>query len=115
MHELGIASSVLDAVRAEAQLHPGALPVKVGVRIGVLAGVDPEALAFSFEVLTSETEWERLVLEVQTCARRHRCRACGHIFEIANYNFACPGCGALETECISGDELEVAYLELEEA
>ena len=81
MHELGIANSVLDAVRAEALRHPGALPVKVAVRIGDLAGVDPDALAFSFQVLTSHTEWERLVLEVE---RR------------------------------SGDELELAYVELED-
>ncbi|HLK51580.1 MAG TPA: hydrogenase maturation nickel metallochaperone HypA [Bryobacteraceae bacterium] len=67
MHEIGIANSVLDAVRVEVQRHPGALPVKVAVRIGELAGVNPEALAFSFEVLTSHTEWKRLALEIE-CA-----------------------------------------------
>ena len=34
MHELGIANSVLDAVRTEMSLHPGTYPCKVGVRIG---------------------------------------------------------------------------------
>ena len=81
MHELGIANSVLDAVRTEVQRHPGAVPIKVAVRIGELAGVNPDALAFSFEVLTSNTEWERLALEVERA---------------------------------SGDELQLAYLELEE-
>lgn len=114
MHELGIANSVLEAVRAEAERHPGAFPVKVAVRVGELAGVDPDALAFSFEALTSKTEWARVVLEVETCPRTHRCPDCGNTFRVVDYDFACPGCGALRTACISGDELELAYVELEE-
>ena len=68
MHEIGIANSVLEAVQAEAARHPGAVPVKVGLRIGDLSGVNPDALAFSFEVLTSGTDWPRLALEIETRA-----------------------------------------------
>lgn len=114
MHELGIANSVLEAVRAEAQRHPGALPVKVSVRVGELAGVDPDALTFSFEALISGTEWARLALEVKTCPRLHCCQVCGNTFRVVDYQFACPACGARQTECVSGDELELAYLEMEE-
>lgn len=114
MHELGIANSVLEAVRAEAQRHPRALPVKVAVRVGELAGVDPEALAFTFHALTSGTEWERLALEIETRPRQHRCPACETTFRVVDYNFACPACSAPRTECVSGDELELAYLEMEE-
>lgn len=115
MHELGIANSVLDAVRTEAERHPGAIPVKVAVKIGELAGVDPGALAFSFEALTSKTKWARVVLEVQTCPRIHRCRRCGNTFRVIDYDFACPECGGLHSECIGGDELELIYVELEES
>jgi len=114
MHELGIANSVLQAVQAEALRHPGAHVVKAGVRVGELAGVNPDALAFGFEALTHGTEWERLALEVETCPRRHRCPACHTTFRVADYNFICPGCGGAQTECVGGDELELAYLELEE-
>jgi len=114
MHELGIANSLLEAVRAEALHHPGARFVKLAVRVGELAGVDPEALAFSFQALTAGTEWERLALEIQTKPRQHRCPGCGTSFRIVDYNFTCPDCGALRTECISGSELELAYLEMEE-
>jgi len=114
MHELGIANSVLEAVRAEVGRHPGALPVKVAMRVGELAGVDPDALAFSFQALTSQTEWERLALEVETCPRRHRCPACETTFRVVDYDFRCPACRSPATECVGGDELELAYLELEE-
>jgi len=37
MHEMGIANSVLEAVRTEAARYPGAQPRKVALRIGELA------------------------------------------------------------------------------
>jgi hydrogenase nickel incorporation protein HypA/HybF len=114
MHELGIANSVLEAVKTEAAQHPGSMPVKVGLRIGELAGVDPDALAFSFQALTSGTPWERLALEIETCPRQHRCPSCGNSFPAVDYRFTCPACGDPRTECIGGDELNLAYVELEE-
>jgi hydrogenase nickel incorporation protein HypA/HybF len=114
MHELGIAQSVLDAVQAEVVRHSGAKPLKVAVRIGELAAIDPDALRFSFEALTRETEWERLKLEIEICPRRHRCNDCGTEFDVKDYVFECPQCSSTRNECISGEELELAYLELEE-
>ena len=114
MHELGIANSVLEAVQLEAQRYPRAAPVKVGVRVGELAGVDRDALAFSFQAITAGTEWARLTLEIETCPRRHRCLACQTVFRVVDYRFECPECGDPQSEYVSGDELELAYLEMEE-
>ena len=58
MHELGIASSILDCVRAEASRRPGSHISKVGIRLGELSGVDADALQFGFECLVKDTEWE---------------------------------------------------------
>ncbi|HEX6805576.1 MAG TPA: hydrogenase maturation nickel metallochaperone HypA [Terriglobales bacterium] len=114
MHELGIAQSVLEAVSAAAARHHGARPVKIAMRIGELAAVDPDALRFAFEALTRETEWQGLQLEIEPCPRRHRCLDCGTEFVIKDFDFQCPHCAGLRNECISGDELQLAYLELEE-
>ena len=114
MHELGIANAVIEAVRKEAARYPDAVVRKVAVTVGELAGIDPQALAFGFEVLTAGTEWQHLTLEIQTRPRMHRCPACGHTFRVIDYQFACPEYGAARTECIGGDELELAYLEMEE-
>ena len=114
MHELGIANSVLEAVAAETRLHPGAHPVKVAVRVGELSAVDPDALAFGFQILVRGTEWEHLALEVETCPRRHHCPVCQTTFRVTGFDFACPACGVFHTDCVGGDELELAYLEMEE-
>jgi hydrogenase nickel incorporation protein HypA/HybF len=114
MHEIGIANSILDAVRAEAARHPAADPRKVAVRVGELAAVDADALRFCFEVLTRDTDLELLELEIEICPRRQRCCACGAEFNLIGYEFQCPQCGEERTESISGDQMELAYLELEE-
>lgn len=114
MHEFAIASSVLDAVRTEAELRPGMRVSKIGVRIGDLAGIDPDALSFCFEALTKETDLESVVLEIERKPRRQRCPRCAREFAVVNYETSCPDCGEEFTAFLSGDELELAYLEMED-
>ena len=114
MHELGIANSVLEAVAAETARRPGAVPLKVAVRVGELSGIDADSLAFGFEALIAGTEWRGVRLEIEKQPREHRCRQCGAVFRVTDYDFTCPACSSLETECIGGDELELLYLEMEE-
>jgi len=114
MHELGIAASVLQEAQQEAQRHPGTRLRKIKVRVGELSGVNPEALSFSFEVLVRDAGLEPLELEIETCPRQQRCPACQQTFRVAEYDLRCPGCGTAETEFASGDELELASLEMED-
>lgn len=81
MHEVGIAAEILEAVRKETAAYQPARAVKVGVRIGEMAGVDAESLAFCFEALVKGSELEPLELAIE------------------------PG---------RGDELEFAFLEVEQ-
>ncbi len=114
MHELSIATAILERVKAEAARHPGAHINKVGVRIGELAGVDPEALAFGFEALVKESVFEPLTLEIEFCARKQRCPACSREFEAANFETVCPQCGNTNTTIVGGDELDIAFMETED-
>jgi hydrogenase expression/formation protein HypE len=61
-----------------------------------------------------DTELEGLHLAIEWCPRRHRCRNCQCEFKVREYDFQCPQCRAVATGCVSGNELELAYLEVEE-
>jgi hydrogenase nickel incorporation protein HypA/HybF len=87
MHELGIACSILEAVRAESARRPGVRVRKVGVRIGEYSGVDTESLRFCFETLAKESSPEPLALDIEYCPAGNGTR---------------------------GDELDLSYLEIEE-
>ncbi len=86
MHEMGIASSVLEAVHKELQRLSRAARVESGLRIGEFAGVDTESLRFCFEALVKGSALEPLALEIEWCRVADGRR---------------------------GDELDFAYLELE--
>jgi hydrogenase nickel incorporation protein HypA/HybF len=86
----------------------------VGVRIGELAAIDADSLSFCFDALSRDTDLEGLQLQIEVCPRRHCCDPCSETFEVHDYEFTCPKCGSAQTRFISGDELELAYLEVEE-
>lgn len=114
MHEMGIAQSILETAEETLRAHPGARLTRVNVRVGELAGIDRESLTFCFEVLTRDTAHAGAVLEVDWRPLAHQCLACEREFTVAQWKLDCPSCGSTETRLRSGDELEVAYLELEE-
>jgi len=114
MHELGIAQSILERVQQESAQRNGARATKVGVRVGELSGVDPAALAFGFEVLVKGTPLEGLDLEIDYRKRRQRCSRCSREYESGMLFHVCPDCGSQETTCIAGDELDIAFIELED-
>jgi hydrogenase nickel incorporation protein HypA/HybF len=114
MHEIGIANSILEAARQEAARQAAVRVRRVCVRIGTLAGVDADALRFGFEALTRDTDLAELELEIELCPRINRCAACSAEFIVADYDFRCPQCGEGKTQFISGDQLELAYLEIDE-
>jgi hydrogenase nickel incorporation protein HypA/HybF len=64
MHEMGIALSILDCMRKEAELRPGFRVAKVGLRLGDLAGVDTESLSFCFDAAVRGTDLEPLELAI---------------------------------------------------
>lgn len=118
MHEVGIANSILEAGHIETARRPGAKLIGIGVRVGVLSGVDIDALRFAFECITAETEDEHVVFTTEQCARVNRCEDCGHEFASPGASpftdAPCPRCRGTHTKFVSGDQLDIAFVEVEE-
>jgi hydrogenase nickel incorporation protein HypA/HybF len=115
LHEIGIASSILQTVDAEARRRPASQIMAVGLRIGELSNVDKDALTFAFDALTRNSPWETLKFEIEWCPRRQKCLGCGEVFSVQNFQMDCPNCSSTATTCIGGTELEIVYLDVEDA
>jgi hydrogenase nickel incorporation protein HypA/HybF len=115
MHEFGIANSILDAVRAESRLRSDVMVRKVGLRLGEAAGVDPDSLGFCFDALVQGTDLDPLTLEIEMAPLRHECPRCRREFPVNDFDFSCPTCGDARTVRKGGFELDLAYMEVEEA
>ena len=114
MHELGLATNILETVRIEMARRDGARALKVELRVGELSAVDRDSLGFCFESLVKGSDLEPLELSIDWRPHTHRCQACDNVFEVVDYNLVCPKCASTETRFAGGDELEIAYLEIEE-
>lgn len=111
MHELSIAQNIIDAVEAALPEHGLNRVVRVGVRIGTLSSVDPEALTFGYQVLIADTPLSGSVLAIETVETSAVCRKCGHKFAASDFVFVCPRCESSQCDLVSGQELEIVYLE----
>jgi hydrogenase nickel incorporation protein HypA/HybF len=85
---------------------------RIVLRIGRLAGVEPEALAFAFEAVGADTEAEGAELVIESVPVICDCSTCGRSFECLNSVFLCPDCGTVCGKPRSGMEFELARLEV---
>jgi hydrogenase nickel incorporation protein HypA/HybF len=110
MHELSIATAVLDIAQRHAE---GRRVTAVRLRVGALRQVVPSSLAFAWEVLTREGPCAGAVLEQEPVPALARCPACGDERALDEPLLGCPACGG-RVEVLAGDELEVESIEVEE-
>jgi hydrogenase nickel incorporation protein HypA/HybF len=115
MHELAIAQAILERAQAASDENGGGRVLKVGLRIGEISGVEADALTFGIEALSKGTPLEGLTLDIEQPKRRQRCLACAAEFEPEGFMVRCPVCQQEASECIAGGELDVTFIELEDA
>lgn len=111
--EDNIAGAILATAREEAACLAGGRVVRMGVRIGEDCDIDLAALDHALLSLRCGTELDRVDIHLIPCPRRSLCHKCGCEFT-ANYcGQPCPQCASPNPELIAGDELEVAFIEVE--
>lgn len=115
MHEASLMAEILDAAAEQAQAHGSPAVLAIKLRVGALAGVVREALEFAFDALKAGTVCERAALEVETVPLRAHCPSCARDIEgDGDLCLLCPRCGRAAA-ILAGRELEIEYLELEDA
>ena len=113
MHELSIALNIVDGVLEQLKDHEGAEVSAVHVRIGRLAGVDKEALLFSYQVACQDTVLEGSRLAIEELDVVIFCPLCKRETAIAGFPLlTCATCGAAAERVIHGTELEIIAMEV---
>lgn len=112
MHELSIALSMIEEIEEQAEKHGGGAVEAVYVRIGVLSGVDPQALRFAYELACEGTTLANSRLEIESVGLLVFCPGCAMTHTPDPQHILCPRCITPEQEILEGRELEVRALEL---
>lgn len=111
MHEYSIVQSLIDRVEAEAQARQAIGVQHLRVRIGELAGVDPELLASAYAIFREHTICSAADLEIRTVEARWVCPDCDQPLEKGAI-LRCPVC-EVPARLAAGDEIMLDQIELE--
>lgn len=113
MHELSIAMSIVEICTEEVQKAEAERVTRVEIEIGSMAGVETEALVFSWDVATKDTPVDGAPLIIHHIEALGRCRECGKEFKVENFYSPCPFCGAFGYEITRGKELQIKAITAE--
>lgn len=114
MHELSIAENIVEIVRENVASNGSGKVKSVRVKIGQLAGVIPDSLDFCFTVITSGTLLEGARLEIEKTDIVAHCEDCGADSKVEGFIFQCPSCESVNIRVISGNELQVVEIEVDD-
>jgi hydrogenase nickel incorporation protein HypA/HybF len=115
MHEMGIA---LEIIKIASDSIPENLKKskveRINLKVGKLAAVVPDSLKFCFEVAAKNTPLEGAILQIEEIPVTARCKNCGYFWTATQPVFICEKCDSGSVDLLSGRELDIVSIEVEE-
>jgi len=112
LHELSLCESLLEIVEEQARVHDYRRVKAVWLEVGRFAGVECDALRFSFDVVMRGSLAEGAELNIVDLPGRGWCFDCGEEVLLEDYFDVCPRCGGT-VQISGGQEFRVKELEVE--
>lgn len=113
MHEIGLATSIVEQAQQAARKHGAGRIRSVRCRIGALRQIDDELLRAAFSAASADSACASASLEILRVPMRACCTGCRHEFPVVNWDWTCPACELPNATLSGGDELELVSLEAE--
>ena len=105
MHELSICRGLLQQVAAIAATHQQTQVSRIQLRIGPLAGIEPQLLLQAFAIARQGSVAEQAELSIEAAPLIVHCPDCGQDPPASLPRLGCGHCGQQQTRLKSGDEL----------
>lgn len=120
MHELSIASAVVDSVLEFLNAHEVKKLLRVRLAVGELSHIEADQLRFCYMAITQETAMENSTLEIESVAAVVECPHCSYrgrpkywedaLFAAPVPTLECPNCrGAVET--VAGNDCAIKTIQ----
>ena len=113
MHEMSICESLVSIIEDQAVAQSFSRVNMVRLEVGALAGVEIEALLFSFEVVTRNGIADGAKLDVIKLPVTGWCMPCANAVVVKERYDACPDCGSYQIQITGGEELRIKEMEVD--
>lgn len=116
MHEVSIALGIREELSRIAREHNAQKVLSVNLKIGRMSGVVIDSLRFAFEAVKRESPLiESAELSIEEIPLKYFCRDCSLVFISEEMRFPrCSRCNSVSLEILSGEEMDIRGVELEE-
>jgi hydrogenase nickel incorporation protein HypA/HybF len=114
MHELSVATSLVELVHEECEPRGATSVGTVRLRVGEAAGILVDSLTYCYRLVAEQDPLLRASeLVVEMVPHRAACEPCGRDFAVADSIARCPACGEWSRTIVSGTELQILDVEYE--
>ncbi|MDA3972132.1 MAG: hydrogenase maturation nickel metallochaperone HypA [Desulfobulbaceae bacterium] len=113
MHELSIATHILELAEEEARKAGCTKILDIELEIGALAGVQQDALCFGFEAVSKNSMAELATLTIITRQGQAKCSGCNASFPVQSFFEPCPHCATILHTIEQGEELHMVAVNAE--
>ena len=113
MHEMSLCEGVLQILEDNAKSQGYKKVKTVWLEIGGLAGVELEAMRFSFDAVMRDTLADQARLEIIEIPGQAWCMQCAKNVSVKQRFDQCPDCGSYQLQVTGGDEMKIKELEVE--
>ena len=114
MHELGLARGIVELASSAAAEAAATRVTAVHIAVGRLAGIEPGALLFSYDLAAEGTVAAGSTLVITEIPVTIWCPTCNAERELPGIQrFRCPECDTPSGQIRRGKELEVSSIEVE--
>ena len=110
---MSLCESILQVLEVQAKSQQYSKVKTVWLEIGVLAGVETEALRFCFDVVMQGSIADCAHLEIIEVPGQAWCMPCSRNVTVGQLYDLCPHCGSHQVQVNSGDQMRIKELEVE--
>ncbi|PJC87735.1 hydrogenase maturation nickel metallochaperone HypA [Vibrio sp. HA2012] len=112
MHEMSLCESLIRIIEQQAEAEQFDQVKAIYLDIGALAGVEPGAMYFCFDVICRGTIADSAKLIIRSLPLQAYCLTCGKTVSLSDRFSPCPHCGTYHLEYQGGDEMQIRQLEV---
>ena len=112
MHEMSLSQEIVRTAVDAAEDRDGRI-TEICVSVGALSATNVESLSFWMEETLRSRDMEETEVELEQPAARVKCE-CGEEYEAEDMFAGCPECGSYTREVLSGKDVTVKWVEVED-
>lgn len=114
MHEFSIVMNIIEIAEEEAHKAKASSITSLKLDVGTMAGIEFYALETALDMAVKNTMMENTDVIINKIPAVARCSNCGYEFNIKDITDECPKCKSLFSEVISGKEMKISSLTVEQ-